>query len=142
MWHAIWFPGGHNILYVIVHHHHHRSHTSLLEKISSIVEQYFLYRHQSFFFPCLSLSLVLSFWKETMLLFWFMYYVYRISSVCYCHPTTRPTFITVHPIIVSANTTRHEMCLLTQYWNQERMRRNEIEIKNDRRNLRDDTLNM
>jgi len=35
----------------------------------------------------------------------------------------RPTFITVHLIVVSSNTTWHDMCLLTQHWNQERKKK-------------------
>jgi hypothetical protein len=91
----------------------------------------------SFFLsPSLSLSLFLSCLKETMLLFWCMYYVYRISSFCCCHPMARPSFITVHLIVVSTSTTRHDICVLTQHWNQEKKKK---ERKKDWRNSRANT---
>ncbi len=81
----------------------------------------------SVFLLSVSFSLVLFFLKETMLLFWFMNYVYRISSFCFCHPIARPSFITVYLKVVSTNTTRHNICVSTKYQNQQREGKKKIE---------------
>jgi hypothetical protein len=101
-----------------------------------------LYIRNNVFFIVISLFLsFFSFSKEILLLFWFMYYAYRISSFCCCHPMARPTFITVHRVVVSPSTTRHDLslCLLTQHWNQEDEREKRGKGKNDCRNSREDT---